>query len=252
MSSTSGSEHQGKFAILGASGGIGSALARLLVHHGHSVFLLGRDLSKVSDLGKELGASYTVRDVFDFSGVEAMLNEASESLGGLTGVACLTGSLVLKPAHLTSESDLSDLVAAHLTPAFAAVRASVKHFRGQGGSIALVSSAASLIGLANHEGIAAVKGAINGLTLSAAATYAKDKIRVNAVAPGLVETPLTVKITASDVALKASTAMHPLGRIGQAEEIASALYFFLDAKNSWITGQILAIDGGLSGLKVPK
>jgi NAD(P)-dependent dehydrogenase (short-subunit alcohol dehydrogenase family) len=118
-----------------------------------------------------------------------------------------------------------------------------------GGSIVLVSSAAARVGLANHEAIAAAKAGVAGLCLAAAASYAARGIRVNAVAPGLVRTPLTAGITGNELALKASTAMHPLGRIGEPEEVAEAIAWLLDAKQSWITGQILGVDGGLATLR---
>jgi NAD(P)-dependent dehydrogenase (short-subunit alcohol dehydrogenase family) len=118
-----------------------------------------------------------------------------------------------------------------------------------GGSIALVSTAAARTGLANHEAIAAAKGGVIGLTLSAAATYASRNIRVNCVAPGLTATPLAARITSNEAALKASQAMHALGRIGQPEEVASALAWLLDPENSWVTGQILGVDGGLGSIR---
>jgi NAD(P)-dependent dehydrogenase (short-subunit alcohol dehydrogenase family) len=122
--------------------------------------------------------------------------------------------------------------------------------QGTGGSIVLCSSAVADIGMPNHEAIAAAKGAINSLARSAAATYASKKIRVNVVAPGLTKTPLTSRITGSEAAVKASLAMHPLGRLGESDDIARAISFFLDPENDWITGQVLAVDGGLSSLKV--
>jgi NAD(P)-dependent dehydrogenase (short-subunit alcohol dehydrogenase family) len=110
----------------------------------------------------------------------------------------------------------------------------------------LVSSAAARLGLANHEAIAAAKAGVIGLTLSAAATYAPKRIRVNAVAPGLVRTPLTARITGSESALEASTSLHALGRIGEPDEVAGAIAWLLDPAQSWITGQVLGIDGGLA------
>jgi NAD(P)-dependent dehydrogenase (short-subunit alcohol dehydrogenase family) len=120
---------------------------------------------------------------------------------------------------------------------------------GKGGSVVLVSSAAARLGLANHEAIAAAKAGVIGLTLSAAATYAARGLRVNAVAPGLVRTPLTARITGSEAALKASTALHALGRIGEPEDVASAIAWLLDPAQSWVTGQVLGVDGGLATLR---
>ena len=118
-----------------------------------------------------------------------------------------------------------------------------------GGSVVLVSSAAARVGLANHEAIAAAKAGIIGLTLSAAATYARQGIRFNAVAPGLVRTPLTKGLVASELAEKASIGMHPLGRLGEPEEVAGAILWLLDPAQSWITGQVLGVDGGLANVK---
>ena len=142
--------------------------------------------------------------------VEACLAESSTRHGRLDGVAHCVGSLLLKPAHLTTDDEWSATMAANLTSAFAVVRASARVMTG-GGSVVLVSSAAARVGLANHEAIAAAKAGVIGLTLSAAATYAARGLRVNCVAPGLVRTPLTARLTSSEGSLRASTAMHPLG-----------------------------------------
>jgi 3-oxoacyl-[acyl-carrier protein] reductase len=115
--------------------------------------------------------------------------------------------------------------------------------------VVLVSSAAAMEGLANHEAIAAAKAGIIGLTLSAAATYAPMNLRVNAVAPGLTETPLTAALTGNETSRKFSEAMHALGRLGKPEDVARAIVFLLDPENSWITGQVLAVDGGLSRVR---
>jgi NAD(P)-dependent dehydrogenase (short-subunit alcohol dehydrogenase family) len=103
-----------------------------------------------------------------------------------------------------------------------------------------------MAGYANHEAIASAKAGIIGLVRSAAATYASQNLRFNAVAPGLIETPLTQQLTTNPAARKISEAMHALGRIGSPEDIARAICFLLDTRNSFITGQVIAVDGGLS------
>jgi NAD(P)-dependent dehydrogenase (short-subunit alcohol dehydrogenase family) len=151
---------------------------------------------------------------------------------------------------LTSESDWQATLTSNLTTAFATVHAGVKSMMETGGSIVLVSSVAARIGLANHEAIAAAKAGIIGLTLAAAASYAERGIRVNCVAPGLVRTPLTARLTANEASLKASAAMHPLGRIGEPSDVASAMAWLLDPAHGWITGQVFGIDGGLATLRM--
>jgi NAD(P)-dependent dehydrogenase (short-subunit alcohol dehydrogenase family) len=112
-----------------------------------------------------------------------------------------------------------------------------------------MSSCAAAIGLANHEAISAAKAAVEGLARSAAATYAGAGLRFNVVAPGLIGTPLASRITGNEAALKASIAMHPVGRIGQPMEVAQLIAHLLDPTGGFITGQVFGIDGGLSRVK---
>ena len=174
--------------------------------------------------------------------------EGLEAHGRLDGLANCVGSILLKPAHLTSEEEWDAVVSTNLKSAYAAVRAAARAMTA-GGSVVLVSSAAARLGLANHEAIAAAKAGVIGLALSAAATYAPKGIRVNAVAPGLVRTPMTARITGNEAALKASTAMHALGRVGEPEDVASAIAWLLDPAQSWVTGQVIGVDGGLATLR---
>jgi len=155
----------------------------------------------------------------------------------------------LKPAHLTTETEWATTLATNLTSAFAATRAGARAMLETGGSIVLVSSAAARLGLANHEAIAAAKAGIIGLVLAGAASYGARGIRVNAVAPGLVRTALTERLTASDAARKASIGMHALGRLGEPSDVASAIAWLLDPAQSWVTGQVLGIDGGLASVR---
>ncbi len=119
----------------------------------------------------------------------------------------------------------------------------------QGGSVALVSTAAARHGLASHEAIAAAKAGVIGLARSAAATYARQNLRFNVVAPGLVESPLSAFLTTQPAKRKASEAMHPLGRLGTPEDVASMMAFLLDPAHAWITGQVIGVDGGLADLR---
>ncbi len=169
--------------------------------------------------------------------------------GRVDGVANCVGSLLLKSAHSTTEAEWSSTIATNLTTEFAVVRAAAEAMLNAGGSIVLVSSAAARLGLANHEAIAAAKAGVVGLTLSAAATYGRRGIRVNCVAPGLVRTPMTAPLTANEASLKASMAMHALGKIGEPQDVAAAIEWLLSSGQRWVTGQVLGIDGGLGSVR---
>ncbi|MDZ8171125.1 SDR family NAD(P)-dependent oxidoreductase [Microbacterium xanthum] len=222
-----------RFLLIAASSAIGSATRDLLHAGGHDVVTTSR--SPGADL---------VLDASDFDAVDAAVAQAGE----LDGVACFAGSMLLKPAHLTSRAQFDGVVSASLQTAFATVRAAGRHMR-RGGSVVLVSSAAAMAGLSNHEAIAAAKAGVMGLTLSAAATYASSGLRVNAVAPGLTQTPLTASLTETEGSRRVSEAMHALGRLGEPEDVARAAVFLLDPANSWITGQVLGVDGGLGSVR---
>lgn len=224
-----------RFLIIAASSGIGQATNAMLKESGHEVVTTARDSSKITP--------DFICDASNFAEVEAVFREA----GTLDGVVNCAGSLFLKPAHMTSQENYMAVVQASLTTAFATVRAAGKVMKA--GSVVLISSAAASAGLANHEAIAAAKGGINGLVLSAAATYATQNLRFNAVAPGLTQTPLTAMLTSNEASRKVSEQMHALGRLGEAQDVARAIVFLLDPANSWVTGQVFGIDGGLSSVR---
>ena len=234
-----------RFIIVGAAGGIGSALSRRLKKLGAQPILMGRTADKLALLSQELDAPMQTVDASNPAELEA----AVAANGPIQGIVNCAGSVLLKPAHLTNDSEWSETLRTNLTTAFNVVRAGTRLMMQTGGSIVLCSSAAARIGLPNHEAIAAAKAGVIGLTLSAAATYAGRNIRVNCVAPGLVETPLTAKITSNELALKASMAMLALGRVGRPEHIASAIAWLLDPENDWVTGQVLGVDGGLGSVR---
>lgn len=234
-----------RFVIVGASGGIGSALARRLKQGGAGLLLLGRSFERLQQLGDELNCETRSIDATDAGELE----RAVLDFGPIHGIVNCAGSLLLKPAHLTTETEWRQTIESNLTTAYATVRAGAKALWSGGGSIVLCATAAARTGLANHEAIAAAKGGVIGLTLSAAATYAGRNIRVNCVAPGLTDTPLASRITSNEAALKASTAMHALGRIGRPDDVASGIAWLLDPENSWVTGQVIGIDGGLGTVR---
>jgi NAD(P)-dependent dehydrogenase (short-subunit alcohol dehydrogenase family) len=235
--------------VIGAYGGVGGALCRRLARRGTRLLMAGRDAQQLSQLATEVEGETFPLDATDTLQVEACLRHAAAVFGSVDGVANCVGSLLLKPAHAMTVQEWNSVVATNLGSAFAVVRAAGLVMAGHGGSVVLVSSAAARIGLANHEAIAAAKAGVEGLALSAAASYAPKGIRVNCVAPGLTRTPLTAKLWQNDLVAKASAAMHALGRLGAPEEIASAMDWLLDAEQAWVTGQVIGVDGGLSRVR---
>ncbi|MFM7161888.1 MAG: SDR family NAD(P)-dependent oxidoreductase [Planctomycetaceae bacterium] len=237
--------------ILGATGGIGHEVARLLAGAGSRLLLAGRHSDKLAQLAQELGQPACAVEASDPATIDRAFTEAESQLGGLDAVVNCIGSVLLKPAHSTSWDEFQQVLTTNLGSAFAVVRNAGRMLRAHGGSVVLVSTAATRVGLANHEAIAAAKGGIEGLVRAAAATYASAGIRINAVAPGLVKTPMTQRLWEDPQIAQASMQMHALGRLGEPGDIARAIAFLVDPANSWITGQVLGVDGGLGSL-VPR
>lgn len=241
------------YLVIGAAGGIGTDLSRRLVAAGHRVLLCGRSEEPLAALASELGQPFHLLNAKDWQATAAAVDHAITEFGKLDGAANLAGSLLLKPAHLTSIDEWYDTIDQNLTTAMGLVKATAPAMRKTGGgSIVLMSSGAASIGLPSHEAIAAVKAGVEGLVRSAAATYASANVRINAVAPGLTQTPLTRRVWENEKGAEASRSMHPLGRLGNAADIASAIAWLLDPAQTWITAQTIAVDGGLSTLKTSR
>jgi 3-oxoacyl-[acyl-carrier protein] reductase len=233
--------------VIGGSGGIGSAVARRLAGGGCQLFLAGRNAERLQSVTTETGAQSMVLDARDSTAVDGAMESVVASCGRIDGVVNCAGSLLLKPAHLISDQEFADTLALNLTTAFNVVRAAARMMmrQSEGGSIVLCSSVAARRGLVNHEAIAAAKAGVEGLALAAAASYARYRVRVNCVAPGLIRTELTRSLTQNENIAKMSAAMHPLGRIGEPTEVASAICWLLDREQQWVTGQVIGVDGGL-------
>ncbi|MFM1886537.1 MAG: hypothetical protein RL026_1694 [Pseudomonadota bacterium] len=233
--------------IYGATGGIGAALARRLAARGTALHLVARDAARLGALAAELAASHTVADVADPQSFGRVTADAGETLDGLVYAV---GTLALKPlARLTEADALHDYRINALGAALAvqAATAALKRSNGTPG-VLLFSSIAAQQGFASHASIAMAKGAVEALTHALAAELA-PKIRVNAIAPSLTRTPLAQPLTANETLASAIAGLHALPRLGEAEDIAGVAAMLMSADAAWMTGQVIAVDGGRSTVR---
>jgi NAD(P)-dependent dehydrogenase (short-subunit alcohol dehydrogenase family) len=238
--------------ITGGSGGIGRETARLLMGQGRSVALVARDAARLADAVSETGAAGYACDVLDPAAFGAVVERVEAETGEIDGLVHAVGSIRLHPMHALTVEDFRETFERNAVSAFIVMKAVLpKMMRRRRGSVVLFSTVAVQTGLANHEAIAAAKGAIDGMTRSAAMSYSRYGIRVNAIAPALTKTELSKTLWENEAALKVSEAMHPLGRIGEPRDVAAAAVFLLSDDASWVTGQILGVDGGLSAGRAP-
>lgn len=237
----------GKILIYGGAGGIGEATARLLNEGGYDLHLVGRDEDKLSALANELNAGYTVGDVTDGDFFTQVASDAGDALEGLVYAV---GTINLAGLTRLREKDFLNDFRVNAMGAALAVQAALPALKkcSSPASVVLFSSVAALQGFTFHSSIGMAKGAVNGLTLSLATELA-PKIRVNAIAPSLTDTPLAASILSNEKMAAGIASLHPLPRIGSPEEIAKLVTFLLSANSGWITGQIISVDGGRSTLR---
>ncbi|MEY3648238.1 MAG: hypothetical protein RLZ13_1123 [Bacteroidota bacterium] len=219
--------------LVGGNSGIGKAVAAQLQENGATIFSYSRTGEGTA--------------VVDFS-------TDFEELPGLPeiidGVVYCPGTINLKPFHRISITDFKQEMEVNFYGAIRLLQACLKGLKKSSSpSVVLYSTVAVQTGMGFHAGIASAKGAVEGLTRSLAAEWAPNKIRVNAIAPSLTETPLASALLSTPEKKEASDKRHPLGRVGRPEDIAEATVFLLSEKSSWMTGQILHLDGGMSHLK---
>lgn len=237
--------------VFGATGGIGTRLCEILTQQKKRILIAGRNEEKARLLAQRLNQDYHIVDLSSSAAVQASIGQIQAKYGNFDNVVNCIGSLFLKPLELTTDEEWKNVLTCNLTYAFYILKAACPILAHQKkGSIVLLASAAAQIGLVNHEAIGAAKAGLVGLMRCAAASYASSGVRINVIAPGLVQTPLTQSITTNEASLKSSISMHPLGRIGAPDDIAHTIAWLVDEHSSWITGQVITVDGGLSSLKI--
>ena len=219
--------------IVGGNSGIGKATAELLKAQGANLYLYSK--SGVGTTGLD-----TSSDFEEMPGLPEVID----------GVVYAPGTINLKPFHRISVDDFKKEMEVNFFGAVRVLQACLKGLKKSSSpAVVLYSTVAVQTGMGFHAGIASAKGAIEGLTRSLAAEWAPSKIRVNAIAPSLTETPLASVLLSTPEKKEASDKRHPLGRIGSSEDIAASTVFLLSPQSSWMTGQILHVDGGMSTLK---
>lgn len=238
----------GKILIVGGTGGIGAAIARRAAAQGYELHLIARDTVKLAALADDLGAGVTACDVED----PDRLGEAVAAAGpSLAGLVYAVGTIRLVPLAKLSAGDIERDFRINAVGAAIAVQAALPALRaaGAGASVLLFSSIAARQGFTAHASVAMAKGAIEGLTVSLAAELA-PAIRVNAIAPSLIRTGLSEKLTANAQLATAIAQLHPIPRLGTPEDVASLAMHLLSPEAGWMTGQIIGVDGGRSALRV--
>ncbi len=235
--------------LIGATSGIGLAILEKLSGTQNNFFIGSSNQEKLNAVKSRVNCRGTLIDVSDMDNFESFFKEANDTLENINVIINCVGSIMLKPSHMARKKEILETYALNTFNSIGTIKYGVSYLRQKGGSIILFSSAAASIGLKNHDIISSAKGAINSLVKSAAMSYASSNIRINAIAPGLVDTPLSSRITSNSSALDYSTKMHPINRIGKPKNITKCIEWLIDEDSDWITGQTITIDGGLSTLK---
>ena len=238
--------------ITGASGGLAGAVASRLQGEGWNLALVTRDLNRLSQNPAVTKSCLIEADVSTASGADhAIAQCVSETGRAPAALINCAGSIMMAPLHKTREDQYRQCIQANLDTGFFSLRAFVNGCMAQKqpGVAILVSSVAARIGVSNHEAVAASKAAVESLARSAAATYSRDNIRVNAVAPGLMRSPATEWLFSTPKNTRQLDAQYPLGRHGQVDDVASTIAWLVSDEASWITGQVLPVDGGFTAVR---
>jgi NAD(P)-dependent dehydrogenase (short-subunit alcohol dehydrogenase family) len=243
-------ENSGRIALVtGARGGIGREVVTLLRAEGYRVAAVGRDAQTLAAVPAD---AHIVADTSTPEGAAMAIAQCKEQLGGAPALlAHCVGSTLIAPLHRSTAAQVRETLHTNLDSAIFMLQAWVDGLRtaGQPGAAVLVSSVVSRIGVANHEVIAAAKGGIEALARSAAATYAPQGLRVNVVAPGMTDTPMTAGMLKVDAMREGAGKQYPLGGVQTAQQVAQTMVWLLSDGAARITGQVIAVDGGFTTVR---
>ena len=232
-----------KYLIIGATGSIGSSLAEQLYASGKEIHLVSRNEEETKSLSEKLNCSYTITDVLEEKFVDKIKSDIEE----VNGIAYCVGSIDLKPFRMVTENDFNKCMKLNLYSAVELIKGYQESLKRNKGSVVLFSTVAAQRGFTNHTIIASTKAAVEGLTVSLAAEFAPN-IRVNCIAPSLTNSKIAEPMLKNKVLADGIAKAHPLKRIGEGKDSASLAKFLITEDSSWITGQIIAVDGGRSKL----
>ena len=232
--------------IYGATGGIGSALARRLAAEGYDLHLSARGQSALEALAAEHHAGATAGDVRSDEDLRQITAAAAAS-GALAGLVFAVGSIDLMPLRRATPEAFADALALNVTAAAQAVRHAQAALSAGNGTVVLFSSVAARLGFKNHAVIGTAKAAVEGLTRALAAELA-PRVRVNCIAPTLTRTPLAAPLLPNSTVAEALAKLHPLGRLGEAADLAAVAAMLLGESGAYMTGQVLHVDGGRADL----
>ncbi len=232
-----------KYLIVGATGSIGSSLATQLYESGKDVHLVGRDENQIKSLSEKFNSDYSVVNVLD----DGFVDKIKANIDDVKGIVYCVGSIDLKPLKLASESDFNKCMKLNLYSAIDLIKGYQDSLKKNNGSIVLFSTVAAQRGFTNHSIIASAKAAVEGLTVSLAAEFAPN-IRVNCVALSLTNSKIAQPLLKNSALAQGIAKAHPLKRIGEGKDGAALAKFLVTEESSWVTGQVIAVDGGRSKL----
>ena len=232
-----------KYLIFGATGSVGSSLAEQLKNSGNDIHLVARNENEVKAIAEKLGCSYTVADVLEDGFVEKVRSDIND----IKGIAYCVGSIDLKPLRMVTEADMNKCMKLNLYSAIEAIKGFQESLKKNKGSVVLFSTVAAQRGFTNHTIIASAKAAVEGLTVTLAAEFAPN-IRVNCIAPSLSKSKIAEPMLKNPAIAEGIAKAHPLKRLGEGKDSAALAKFLITEESSWVTGQVIAVDGGRSKL----